>query len=143
MTKAQIEQIVGPGTEGDAERCPACEKGIKAEDLQRDLKKWQQEMKGVLGPVEEQIRKLEKEQRDLKKVIPEFELRQKDAEIKGKEVHQATKAIAGVLEKAISDAEDPLALVTQKIERIDEDLKEIHTTVVWKVCRYEPGMDMK
>lgn len=54
---------------------------------------------------------------------------EREAETKNKEVGEATKAIAVVLEKEISDVEDPSVLVTQEIAKADDDLKDILNAV--------------
>lgn len=86
-------------------------------------------MKETIGPIEDEIERLESEQANLKRVVREFESLREQIEGKTREVQEATGAIATALKKEISDAEDPLVLVTQEIARVDEDLEAIRTAV--------------
>jgi len=110
-------------------KCPVCERDIDPAHIRQHLKEWQQELKETIGPVEDEIERLESEQANLKRVMREFQSLREQIEGKTREVQEATSAIATALKKEISEAEDPLVLVTQEIAKVDRDLEAIRAAV--------------
>ncbi|MBI4456892.1 MAG: hypothetical protein HY644_13480 [Acidobacteria bacterium] len=123
-----------------AEKCPVCEQDINAAHIRQHLREWQQKMEGAIGPIEKEIKQFESEQKNLKAVLRQFRSLQDEIESKTRELRGAISAIATALRKDISEAEDPLVLVTQEIAKVDEGLEAIRN-VVEKSNKRLNGMD--
>ncbi|OYD15445.1 hypothetical protein CH330_05690 [candidate division WOR-3 bacterium JGI_Cruoil_03_51_56] len=110
-------------------RCPVCEQTISPEDVRRHLEKWQEEMKDKLASTEAEIKKLEEEETNLKKVISQLRQLQSQTQIAAKDVSESTKAIADALKVEISESQDPLTLLSKGMADLEDELEKVGKVV--------------
>jgi DNA repair exonuclease SbcCD ATPase subunit len=111
--------------------CPVCEnKEIDHIHVRKHLNEWQDEMKDMLGPIDEEIQSLEQKQSELKGIIRQFGELKKEIDEKDNEIKKDTMPkIARAIEIEISETDDPAVFLNKEIVSIDKDLESLRYAV--------------
>lgn len=108
--------------------CPVC--GKQTPDLLRHLEKeWEEKHKQSMGRIEKQIGELQIRWEDTESLLTQLKRIQKSGKNVKEEIEEVNKEISATLCRQITDKDDPVVLLSNKLDQIGEELKKLGQSV--------------
>ncbi|MFQ6052428.1 MAG: AAA family ATPase, partial [Candidatus Hydrothermarchaeota archaeon] len=109
-------------------RCPVC--GSVAPDLLEHLKEeWEQEIKNQVGAIQKQIKNLKVQLKQFEGWGEDYCKLKENFEKANKEMEEIKKQIGKLLDREITDKDDPQVLLNNESGRIEKELKKLERAV--------------
>jgi len=116
--------ILKSSAPSDAEICPLC--GQKVSNLLEHLRKeWEEKIKAQVQKLEKQQAKLDKKKTDFEKLKKELVHLEEDARREKERLKDTINNISEFIHKEFTDKDDPAAILSIEIKKIDSRLKKI------------------